>query len=197
MGAILLTACCLMVATALAPTSSPVETVSTSLTRVTAILERSPATAPAERRREISAIGGSLFDFDEMSRRALAKHWTDMTVAERAEFGGMFRRMLERLFLRAIDGYAGARMTYVEASRRGDLAVVNSEIRPLRGATVRVSYRLLHRNDRWAVYDLVVDGVSVVANYRSQFDRVIATGSRPALLEAMRLADREMAAIGE
>lgn len=116
-----------------------------------------------------------------------------MSAHERAEFTALFKRLLEKLYLRTIEGYAGARITYLASPRQGSLAEVSTEIRPRRGATVRVVYRLVQRDDRWAVYDVVVDGVGVVANYRSQFARMIQAESLTALLDTMRLVDREMA----
>jgi phospholipid transport system substrate-binding protein len=186
-------ACCLVVAAVTPATGSPLELVATSITRVAAILESGPVADTAERRREIAAVGEGLFDFEEMSRRAMGKHWRLMSTHERAEFTGLFKRLLETLYLRTIEGYAGARITYLASPRQGSVAEVRTEIRPRRGATVRVVYRLVQRNDQWAVYDVVVDGVGVVANYRSQFARMVETESLTALLDTMRLVDREMA----
>lgn len=185
----------LLVAVAATSTLSPLELVQSATTRVVTILQ-DPSYAGAinvqKRRLAIRGVAEDLFDFNEMARRSLAKHWKDRSKAERDEFVRLFTDLLERTYLGVVDNYAGEKIVYGGEWFEGAFAVVKARIvLPGRGHDVPIEYRLAQTGQRWAVYDVVVDGVSFVSNYRSQFDRVIASSSYPALVQKMRQRDTE------
>ena len=141
----------------------------------------------ARPRAELRRIAVELFDFDEMARRTLSRHWTSRTRAERAEFVMLFTDLLERSYVGRVEGYTGEKVNYVGESVDGGYAVVRSRIVSPRGrAETALDYRLHRRDGRWMVYDVLIDGVSFVSTYRGQFNRVISASSYGALVEALR-----------
>ncbi len=154
---------------------------------------RAGANAVEQRRAEIRRAANSLFDFTEMSRRALGRHWADRTPAEREEFVGLFTELIARAYMGKLDRYAGEPITWIGEHVDGDLASVQSRVVTARGSQVPVDYRLHLVGDRWAVYDVFVENVSLVGTYRSQFDRIIKTESFAALLKRLRQKEQELA----
>jgi phospholipid transport system substrate-binding protein len=98
----------------------------------------------------------------------------------------VFKQLLGRAYLGKLENYAGEQIVYVGETVDGDFATVRSKIVTARGAEIPVDYRLHLVNSRWAVYDVAVQGVSFVANYRGQFDRIIRTSSYPSLMRDLR-----------
>ena len=148
-----------------------------------------PGLSQAQRRDEIRAIALEAFDVAEAARRALGPHWTKRTPAEREEFIGLFQGLLERGYLSRIGEYGGERVQYVGERVDGDYAVVRAQIVTAKGTQVPVEARVVRRGERWLMYDVLIENVSLVASYRSQFDRVIRTSSFTELVR--RLKDRE------
>ncbi|HMH51373.1 MAG TPA: ABC transporter substrate-binding protein [Candidatus Acidoferrum sp.] len=156
-----------------------------SLTRADRVEPRVPP--EARPRPEIRKIAGELFDFDEMARRTLSRHWAGRTRAEQAEFVTLFTDLLERSYVGRIEGYTGEKITYVGETVDGGYAVVRSRIVSPRGrAETALDYRLHRRDNRWKVYDILIDGVSFVSTYRGQFNRVISASSYNGLVETLR-----------
>lgn len=147
-----------------------------------------PALTPPQRRAEIRAVALEAFDVAEAARRALGPHWPRRTAAERQEFQALFQGLLERGYLSRIGEYGGERVQYVGERIDGDYAAVRAMIITQKGTQVPVEARVLRRGDRWLMYDVLIENVSLVASYRSQFDRVIRTSSYEELVR--RLKDR-------
>ena len=194
-------AAALMVFASLAgsPATTPRQVVQAAVDRVVAVLEGSEAgreraerveprvPTDARPRAEIRKISVEVFDFDEMAQRTLSRHWASRTRAERAKFVTLFTDLLERSYVGRIEGYAGEKINYVGESVDGRYAVVRSRIVPSRGRVeTAVDYRLHRRDGRWMVYDVLIDGVSFVSTYRSQFNRMISGSSYGALVDALR-----------
>lgn len=138
------------------------------------------------RRALLRSVAGDFFDFDEMARRALGYHRATPSERERAEFVVLFRELLERSYMTTIENYAGEPILYLGESIEGDYATVRSRIVTKRRAEVTVDYRLCRSAGGWVAVDVVLENVSLVANYRHQFDRVIRTTSFATLLDRMR-----------
>lgn len=182
------------------PATTPREIVQSAVARVMAIVngteadrdraERGEGRVPGpERPRapELRRIAVELFDFDEMARRTLSRHWAGRTRAEQAEFVTLLVDLLERSYVGRIEAYAGEKITYVGESIDGGYALVRSKIvTPRRRQETAVDYRLHLRDRRWKVYDVLVDGVSLVSTYRSEFNRVITGSSYNALVDSLR-----------
>jgi phospholipid transport system substrate-binding protein len=169
---------------------SPLALVKSSTARVLAIGHSQPAgvTVGDERRTEIRRVAQSLFDFGESGRRALGSHWNGHSPAEQGEFIRLFTDMLKQFCLTAIDRGAGDNVTFQDEKVNGRYAQVRARVTTTRGTATSLEYRLLEGSTRWAVYDVVVDGASLVSNYRSQFDAIIRTSSFTQFLDRLRSA---------
>ena len=121
-----------------------------------------------------------------MSRRALGRHWTDRTPAEREEFTRLFTDLIARTYIGKIDRYAGESIGYVGERVDGDEASVRSRVVTAKGSQIPVEYRLHRVNDEWSAYDVLIENVSLVGTYRSQFDRIIKAESFANLLRRLR-----------
>ena len=177
--------------------TGPLELVRTSVSRVLTIVQapRPIAIGGGQRRLEIRRVAQGLFDFDDMARLTLARHWKDRSASEQAEFVGLFTDLLERSYLTTIENYAGETITFVGESVGDPYAQVRSRITTNRLVEITIDYRLRKRDSRWAVYDVVLDGVSLVSNYRSQFNTIIRTSSFADLLKKLRTKQIEPHAI--
>ena len=178
------------------PAVGPREAVEAAVVRVLSIIQDGQAEgAPvAARLEEIRRIAGELFDFDEISRRALSRHWLALPPEEQAEFAALFRSLLERSYMAQIEACGGERITFVGESIDGDSAIVRSKVVTRRGREIPLDYRLHVRDGRWRIYDVVVGGMSFVATYRTQFDRVIRTESYNALRDRLQKKTLDTAA---
>lgn len=173
---------------------TPTETVRSRVDAALLALGQTPS-APAEQRQsQIRRLADGLFDFPEMSRRVLGRHWMDRTAAERDEFVKLFADLMARAYLGKIDRYAGESVTYVAERVEGDLASVDSRVITPKKSEVPVEYRLRRVDDRWAAYDVLIERVSLIGTYRSQFDRIIQTSSFGELLKRMRQKEQESTA---
>jgi len=166
--------------------------VETAVTRVITLLQdaddasTAPAKQQADRRTEVRKIARDLFDFEEVTRRTLSRHWAARSPEERAEFVTLFTDLLERSYVNRVEAYAGENISYLGEAVDAGFATVRSRVTTQRRTEIALDYRLHFRDGRWRIYDLQIDGVSFVSTYRSQFDRIIQSESYAALLERMR-----------
>lgn len=177
------------------PETSPTQVVQAATEQVLQIVQDGQLAAPVppeQRRAEVQRIADRLFDFQEMSRRSLALHWRDRTPQEQAEFVTVFKQLLGRAYIGRLENYAGEQVVYLGEHVDGEFATVRSKIVTGRGAEVPVDYRLHQVGGRWVVYDVAVSGVSFVANYRGQFDRIIRSSSYAALIRDLKAKYAEM-----
>jgi len=151
-----------------------------------------PATAdrPIDRLRAILTLVDDAFDWSGAAERALGSEWRARSAAERGEFVELFAELLERAFVfgvaARVDASGGVRVRYLHESLDGATATVATAVETRDGREIRLDYRMIERRGRWLVRDVVIDGVSVVANYRSQFQRVLQTSSYAELVSQMR-----------
>lgn len=176
--------------------AGPLELVRASVARVLSIVQAPNAVSSGgSQRTEIRRVAQGLFDFNEMARLTLAGHWKDRSLREQEEFVRLFTDLLERSYLTTIENYAGERITFVGESISGPYARVRSRITTERRMEISIDYRLIESGARWTVYDVVLDGVSLVSNYRSQFNSLIRTSSFADLLTKLRSRQIEAHAI--
>ena len=140
----------------------------------------------AERRAAVQKIAQEIFDFQETGKRSLGRHWQSRTPAERTEFTQLFADLLEHAYISKIDQYSGENVKYVGESIEGDQATVRTKVLDKDNRELQVDYRMLRSSDRWLIYDVLVEGVSLVANYRAQFDQIIRTSSYQQLVEKLK-----------
>lgn len=174
----------------LAEQESPTAAVRDTLDSVIHILEDPKLKTPDKvlpRRRMLEEVIASRFDYTEMSRRALAAHWRPLSEAERTEFVELFKGFLSDRYAEKIEGYEGEQVSYLSERIEGSYAEVRTELRSSK-VEIPMDYRLLLKEGRWHAYDIIVDGISLVKNYRSQFDKIIRESSYQELVK--KLTDR-------
>ena len=147
-----------------------------------------------ERRAAMRAVANDIFDFTETSKRALGRHWAARTPAEREQFVQLFADVLERSYISKVEVYGGETIEYAGDTVDGDQAAVNTRIVTRQGLRVPIQYRMQRKGERWLVYDVVIEGVSLVANYRSQFYKIIQTSSFEELVKKMKTRQDELGA---
>ncbi len=127
----------------------------------------------AQRRAMIRTVANEIFDFGEISQRSLGRHWQPRTPAEREEFIRLFGDLLEHSYITKIEGYSGEKIQYAGELVDGDVATVKTRIVTRQGTEIPVDYRMFRNGERWRAYDVAIEGVSLVANYRTQFNSII------------------------
>jgi phospholipid transport system substrate-binding protein len=173
----------------------PTDQVRAATDRILKLVQDPALKGPAkaeERRRQIRAVANEVFDWQETGRRALARHWQARSPDERAEFAKLFADLLERSYVGKIEAYSGERIAYVGESVEGDQATVRSRLITKSGAEIPIDYRLLKEGERWRVYDVLIEGVSLVGNYRTQFNRIIQQAGYPELVKRLRTKQQEL-----
>lgn len=179
----------LMLASA-ARAGAPTETLKQTVDRVVQILA-DPALRdkPDARRTEIRKVAERIFDYPDTARRSLGPHWNARTPQQQQEFVKLFADLLDRSYISKIELYQGERVKYVGETVDGEEAVVKTLIATKKGADMPIDYRMHSRNGRWLVYDVVIEGVSLVSNYRTQFNKIVQTESYDALVQRLRAKD--------
>lgn len=166
---------------------APTDTLKQTVDQVIKILS-DPAFAdkPDVRRERVRKVAETIFDYPDTARRSLGPHWNEQTPQQQQEFVKLFGDLLDRAYISKIDLYHGERVRYVGESIDRDEAVVKTLIATKQGSDVPVDYRMHLKNGRWAVYDVIIEGVSLVSNYRTQFNKIIQTESYAALVQRLR-----------
>ena len=141
----------------------------------------------AERRAAVRKIAIDIFDVQETARRALGPHWQQRSPQERDEFVQLFADLLERTYINKIDLFGGEKLKFTEEKVDGDHAVVRAKVITKQGTEVPVEARMINRSGgRWQIYDIVIENISLIGNYRSQFDRIIRSSSYGELAKRLR-----------
>jgi len=145
----------------------------------------------AERRAAVRQIANEIFDFGEIARRSLGRYWQPLSDAQRTEFVGLFGDLLERSYISKIELYGGEKIVYSGERMDGDLAIVSTKIITKNGTEVPIDYRLFRRGDNWKVYDVNIEGISLVSNYRTQFNKIIQSNGYNTLVDRMKAKQTE------
>ncbi|HWP23159.1 MAG TPA: ABC transporter substrate-binding protein [Candidatus Binatia bacterium] len=140
---------------------------------------------PQERRDKIRRALASRFDFTEMAKRSLGSHWQRASAEERKRFVELFTDLLERSYAGQIESYDGEKIAYGRESITGRQAEVDTKIITKKGEQIAINYKLLNQAGEWQVYDVVIENISLVNNYRSQFNRILANASFSELLQKL------------
>jgi phospholipid transport system substrate-binding protein len=139
-----------------------------------------------ERRDQLRQILFARFDFTEMAKRALGSNWRRRTPQEQEEFVRLFTDVLERTYAEIIESYTDEKIVYVNERIDGTYADVGSKILTSKGEEYSINYKAHLISNEWKVYDVVAENISLVNNYRSQFNRVIANASYEELVRRLR-----------
>jgi len=139
---------------------------------------------PSLRREKLRATISLRFNYKQMVMRSLAKNYKSRTNKELEEFTGLFKRLLENSYATKIENYQDEKINYVGEQVKGKYALVKTQIVRNDG-TIDVDYKLIKEEGKWMVYDFVIEEVSLIRNYRSQFSKIIKTESYDALVSRL------------
>ena len=138
------------------------------------------------REKKIRQVVEKSFDFEEMAKRSLALHWNKRSPEERKEFVALFSDLLESTYIRKIERYEQEKVIYTDEKIEGQYASVKTKIVKTQEVEIPVEYKIFKKAAKWEVYDIIVEGVSLVNNYRSQFTQIIRSSSYEELVKRLR-----------
>jgi phospholipid transport system substrate-binding protein len=167
----------------------PLEMVKSSVEKAMAVLKDPKLKSPDmknERIERLKTAINPIFDYDEMARRSLGAHWRRRSPAEQEEFLKLFRAFIEKVYADKLDLYQGERIVVGRETTDGDYAEIEARMINAKGEESQVNFRLRRADGKWRVYDAVVENISIVQNYRSQFDRVISKSSYDELKKMLK-----------
>jgi phospholipid transport system substrate-binding protein len=174
--------------------NDPMSVVKTTVNQALDVL-RDKNTPLAQRQDKLRQIVAATFDFTEMAKSALGYHWKDITPAQQQEFTTAFVAFIEDSYLSKINDYSGQQVNFLRASNEGaQYAQVNTDIIQPKGDAIHVNYRLLQENGTWRIYDVTVDAISIIANYRNQFNRVMNNKGYDTLIADLKSKQAALAA---
>jgi len=165
--------------------STPVEAVKAGTEKVLNILKEQPGNKQKQRA-EIRKVVDEYFDFDEMAKRALGPHWNEQPPAKQQEYVQAFSEFLFGVYIDKIEKYTDEKVTYETKEGKGDRAVVNAVIAGSQTSKIPIEYRLQLKDGKWRAYDVVIEGVDLVNNYRSQFSSILANSSFDDLVNRLK-----------
>jgi len=196
----------LMVATALAVSltpsrfvapawaDDPMSVVKTTVDQALEVL-RDKSTPLAQRQDKLRQIVAQTFDFTEMAKSALGYHWKEITAAQQQEFTNAFIAFIEDSYLSKINDYRGQQVSFLRVSNEGaQYAQVATDIIQPKGDAIHVNYRLIQEGGTWKIYDVTVDAISIIANYRNQFNRVMNNKGYDTLIADLKAKQAALAA---
>ena len=157
--------------------------------RILSILSDPSFKGPAkteQRRREIRKVVDERFDWEEMAQRSLATHWAKRTSEEKKQFVSLFQDLLARAYMDRVEGYSGEKIVYTGETIQDDRAVTRVKIVTSRNKEIPLEYRLLKKGPHWLVYDISIEGVSLVNNYRTQFNSIIVKDGYDELVKKLK-----------
>jgi phospholipid transport system substrate-binding protein len=146
-----------------------------------------------ERRKRLREVIFVRFDFQEMAQRSLGAHWQRRTPEEQAEFIKIFSDLLEQTYVDKIESYNNEKFIYTNERMDGRYADVNSKMRTSKGEEFTINYKLHRVGENWRVYDLVIENISLINNYRSQFNRILTGSTYDELISKIKakVSDKE------
>jgi len=173
----------------LAVAGVPTDQVRGTIDRVLTILQNPTLKSTdkrQERRDQLSKVISARFDFVEMARRSLGAEWRRLTPPQQEDFIELFTELLRNAYVADIESYKGEKVIYKRETQEDQFALVQTIVRSPEGAEYSFDYRLHLVGNEWKVYDVVIENVSIVNNFRSQFARVINRSSYDGLIRALR-----------
>jgi len=168
----------------------PTDLVKVTIDEVLAVLKDPSLKGPgktAERRGKMRESMQKIFGFDEMAKRCMGKYWRERTKKEKDEFTHIFARMIEASYIDKVEKYTNEKVVYDDEKNVGQMSMVRTKVITARGTEIPIDYKLLKKRDgQWRIYDVVIEGVSLVSNYRSQFKSVLTSKPYPELVRQIK-----------
>lgn len=170
--------------------TTPVEEVRKTVDEVVRIVADKDLKKPLnelKRRKALKSSIAQIFDHTEMAKRSMGQNWKELTPAQQKEFTDLFATLLENSYAGKIESYNNEKIVYLKDVVDGDYAEVKSRVITAKRDEFSLDYRLMREGERWKVYDVVIEGVSLVSNYRSQFNKIIKAQGYPELVKKMKV----------
>lgn len=142
-----------------------------------------------ERNQKLWELLEPVFDFELLSKRALGMHWKERTEEERQQFVKLFTDMLKRIYLSKTSSYTGEKFVYIREFIRNNYSKVQTNVITKENKKIAVDFNLYKLDNKWKIYDVIIEGVSIVSNYRSQFESILSNSTFKQLLEKMKEKD--------
>lgn len=147
-----------------------------------------------KRRQALKKTISLVFDYSEMAKRSLGKHWNQRTLDEKKRFAELFATLLENSYAGKIESYNNEKIVYLKEIIDGDHAEVKSKVVTAKRDEFTLDYRMFNQNGKWMAYDVVIEGVSLVSNYRTQFNKIITNGGYSQLVKKLENKTDELKA---
>ena len=147
-----------------------------------------------KRRQALKRTISTVFDYSEMAKRSLGKHWNQRTPAEKKQFADLFASLLENSYASKIESYNNEKIVYLKENLDGEHAEVKSKVLTTKRDEFTLDYRLINQNGKWLAYDIVIEGISLVSNYRTQFNKIITADGYPELVKKLQNKTEEIKA---
>lgn len=182
-----------------AAADTPTDAVKGVIDEVLKILSNPGLKSPSQKERRLQLIKDIInrrFDYEEMAKRCLGPYWRPLSPAQRTEFVRLFKDLLVDSYSDKFDKYTDEKVVYTGDSQEGDYAEVRSHL-TRKNDRIPLNFRLLNKDTRWMIYDVSIEGVSLVSNYRSQFGRIIHESSYAELVRRLRVKAGELKKIEE
>ncbi|RNC69332.1 MAG: ABC transporter substrate-binding protein [Desulfuromonadales bacterium] len=175
---------------------TPTETVKQTVDEVVRIVSDKEMKKPLndkKRRLALKKTIGSVFDHAEMAQRSMGRHWRDRSPAEKKEFIDLFETLLENSYASKIESYNQEKIVYQKETIDGEFAEVKSKVITPKRDEYSLDYRLMNKGGNWKAYDVVIEGVSLISNYRTQFNKIITSqGGYTELVKKLRSKSDEL-----
>jgi len=169
-----------------------VKKVADDVIRIVSSKELKKSQNEGKRLAEVRKAIGSIFDFGQMAKLSMGANWKKRTPAEQKAFISLFQSLLENSYANKIESYNNEKIVYLKESVEGDYAEVKSKVITTKGEEFSLDYRLGKQGNKWMVHDVVIEGVSLVANYRGQFNRIIQTQGYDGLVKKLQAKGTEI-----
>jgi phospholipid transport system substrate-binding protein len=170
--------------------STPADQIQQTINKVLDVLkDPSLKNDKKSRLQRLKGIVEPQFDFAEMGKRSLGAQWQRRTPEEQREFVNLFTDLIENSYIDSIDSYDGEKVVVTNQKQDQNYAEVSTKIVTKKGEEYSVNYKLMNGNNGWKIYDVVIEEISLVNNYRSQFGRIISQSSYEDLMRKMRQKD--------
>jgi phospholipid transport system substrate-binding protein len=173
---------------------APTNEIKQTVDKVLDILKNKELKKPAnekKRRAEIRKVVSERFDFADMAKRSLGIYWGQRTPEERKEFVPLYTDLLQRTYIKRIESYTDEKIAYTGEKINSGYAVVDTKVITSKNQEIPIKYRMLTENGQWMVYDVSIEGVSLVNNYRNQFADIIHQKSYEELVKKLKTKERE------
>lgn len=163
-----------------------IKAVTDKLIEIVANPDLNPPEMAEKRARMLRETVDTVFDWSAFSQRALGKYWSTLSQPQKKEFIFYFGQLLERTYMDKTRNYSGEKMIYLDEKIDGKYGVVNAKIALNGGNDVAIEYRVIKPKDKWFVYDVYVEGISLVSNYRSQFNTILIKSGYDELISRLK-----------